>query len=126
MNEATAFLSAVRLAMAAIARRKLRAGLTVLGILVGVAAVVVTTALGAGARSRINAQIESLGSNTMVVFPQSNQVSGARAAQSSWARLSEGDVRAIVRGATSVTGAAPFLRSGAQISPGDSDPVATW
>jgi len=115
MNEATAFLSAVRLAMAAIARRKLRAGLTVLGILVGVAAVVVTTALGAGARSRINAQIESLGSNTMVVFPQSNQVSGARAAQSSWARLSEGDVRAIVRGATSVAGAAPFLRSGAQI-----------
>src|SRR5262249_33593963 len=77
---------------------------------------VVTTALGAGARARINAQIESLGSNTMVVFPQSNQASGVRAAQGSWwARLSEEDVRAIARGATSVAGAAPFLRGGTQV-----------
>jgi putative ABC transport system permease protein len=99
----------------AIARNKLRAGLTVLGILIGVAAVVVTTALGAGARSRIDGQIESLGSNTMMVFPQANQASGARAAQGWWARLTEGDVSAIARGTQSVAGAAPFLRTGSQV-----------
>jgi putative ABC transport system permease protein len=116
MNSVATFLSALRMSSIAIARNKLRAGLTVLGILVGVAAVVVTTALGAGARHRIDAQVESLGSNTMVVFPQSNQASGARAAQgASGARLTENDVKAIVRGATSVAGAAPFLRGITQV-----------
>jgi putative ABC transport system permease protein len=110
------FLSALRLAIVAIVRNKLRTGLTMLGILIGVAAVVVTTALGAGARARISDQIEKLGSNTMVVFPQWNQVSGAKGAQGmAWARLTESDVKAIVRGSTSVSGAAPFLRTNAQV-----------
>ena len=74
-------LSAVRLALTSIVRNKLRTGLTVLGILIGVAAVVVTTALGAGARARISEQIEGLGANTMMIFPQANQASGARGAQ---------------------------------------------
>jgi putative ABC transport system permease protein len=113
----TAFLSALRMSIVAIARNKLRAGLTVLGILIGVAAVVVTTALGTGARSRIDGQIESLGSNTMMVFPQANLSSGVRSAQGGawWARLTEGDVRAIAQGATSVAGAAPFIRGGTQV-----------
>jgi len=116
MNRLYAFVSALRMSMVAIARNKLRTGLTMLGILVGVAAVVVTTALGAGARHRIDTQMESLGSNTMVVIPQSNQLTGARGAQgSSGGRLTEADVRAIVRGATSVAGAAPFLRSATQV-----------
>ncbi|HEY3593746.1 MAG TPA: ABC transporter permease [Polyangiaceae bacterium] len=111
-----AFFSAVRMAMVAIFRNKLRTSLTVLGILVGVAAVVVTTAMGAGARYRIDAQMASLGSNTMIIFPQANQVSGARAAQgASGARLTEGDAKALARGATSVGGAAPFLRGAGQI-----------
>jgi len=110
------FLSALRLAIVAIVRNKLRTGLTMLGILIGVAAVVVTTALGAGARARISEQIEKLGSNTLVVFPQWNQVSGAKGAQGmAWARLTESDVKAIVRGSTSVSGAAPFLRTNAQV-----------
>jgi putative ABC transport system permease protein len=110
------FLSALRLAIVAIVRNKLRTGLTMLGILIGVAAVVVTTALGAGARAKINDQIERLGSNMLVVFPQWNQVSGAKGAQGmAWARLTEGDVKAIVRGSTSISGAAPFLRTSAQV-----------
>jgi putative ABC transport system permease protein len=110
------FVSALRLAIVAIVRNKLRTSLTMLGILIGVAAVVVTTALGAGARAKINDQIEKLGSNMLVVFPQWNQVSGAKGAQGmAWARLTEDDVKAIVRGSTSISGAAPFLRTSAQV-----------
>jgi len=102
--------------MSAILRNKLRTSLTMLGILIGVAAVVVTTALGAGARAQINNQIESLGSNVLVVFPQANQASGARGAQGSpWMRLTEDDTKALVRASTSIAGAAPFLRANAQI-----------
>jgi putative ABC transport system permease protein len=112
----TALLSALRLSLVAIARNKLRTSLTMLGILIGVAAVVVTTALGSGARAQINEQIESLGSNVMIVFPQANQASGARGAQGNpWLRLTEDDAKAIVRGSTSVSGAAPYLRTNAQV-----------
>ncbi|HKQ68798.1 MAG TPA: ABC transporter permease [Polyangiaceae bacterium] len=110
------FFSALRLALSAIVRSKLRTALTMLGILIGVAAVVVTTALGAGARARISDQIERLGSNTLLVFPQANQASGAKGAQGAQAaRLTEDDVRALLRGGTSIGGAAPFVRTSAQL-----------
>jgi putative ABC transport system permease protein len=112
----TALLSAFRLSLTSILRNKLRTSLTMLGILIGVAAVVVTTALGAGARAQINGQIESLGSNVLLVFPQPNQMSGARGGQGNpWLRLTEDDAKAIVRGSTSVAGAAPYLRANAQV-----------
>src|SRR5215470_2729913 len=112
----TALLSALRLSIVAIMRNKLRTSLTMLGILIGVAAVVVTTALGSGARARINGQIESLGSNVLLVSPQPNQISGARSSQvNPWLRLTEEDARALVRGSTSVASSAPFLRASAQI-----------
>jgi len=111
-----AFLSALRLAIVAILRNTLRTSLTMLGILIGVAAVVVTTALGSGARAQINRQIESLGSNVMIVFPQPNQASGARGAQGNpWLRLTEDDAKALLRGSTSIGGVAPYLRANAQI-----------
>jgi putative ABC transport system permease protein len=111
-----ALASAFRLALLAILRNKLRTSLTMLGILIGVAAVVVTTALGSGARAKINGQIESLGSNVLLVFPQPNQTSGARGGQGNpWLRLTEDDAKAIVRGSTSVAGAAPYLRANAQV-----------
>jgi len=102
----TALLSAFRLSLTSILRNKLRTSLTMLGILIGVAAVVVTTALGAGARAQINSQIESLGSNVLLVFPQPNQMSGARGGQGNpWLRLIEDDAKAIMRSSTSIAGA---------------------
>jgi len=111
----TTLFSAVRMALTAVVRNKLRAGLTVLGILIGVAAVVVTTALGAGAEGRITSQIDKLGSNTMLVFPQANQASGARAAQGSSGRLTDDDVKALATAGSSIGGAAPYLRTSAQV-----------
>src|SRR6185312_396621 len=87
-----------------------------LGILIGVAAVVVVTALGSGARAKINGQIESLGSNVLLVFPQPNQVSGARGGQGNpWLRLTEDDAKALVKGGVSISDAAPYLRANAQV-----------
>jgi putative ABC transport system permease protein len=111
----TTILSALRLALLAVFRNRMRAGLTILGILIGVAAVVITTALGAGARARIDDQIARLGANTMIVFPQANQASGARVAQGAGGRLTEEDVKALVRGATSVSGVAGTAQTGTQV-----------
>ncbi len=88
-----ALLDGIRLALRAIVRSPLRASLTVLGILIGVAAVVTVTALGAGAREKVSAQIQSIGSNFIIIFPQNAQASGARGAQGSGQRLTEEDGR---------------------------------
>jgi len=106
---------AVRLAMRAIRRNVLRSSLTVLGILIGVAAVVIVTALGTGARAAVTQQIQAFGSNFIIVFPQNANVSGARGRQGTGARLTEDDGRTLVREAVSVAAVAPALRARAQI-----------
>ncbi|HEY3593747.1 MAG TPA: ABC transporter permease [Polyangiaceae bacterium] len=115
----TGIWGSIVLALTAIARAKVRASLTVLGILIGVAAVVIVTALGTGVERRIRSQIESLGSNVIFVYPQSNQRSGARGARGSGGRLTEADGRAIARDATSVAAVVPFLQAQAQVVAGD-------
>src|SRR5260370_14851249 len=107
-----AFLCALRLPMVAIIRNKLRTSLTMLGILIGVAAVVVTTALGSGAPAQINGQIESLGSNVLLVSPQPNQISRAKSSQTDpWPRLTQDHAPAPKRASTSGGGSAPLLRA---------------
>ncbi len=108
-------IRAILMAFRAITRNLLRAGLTVLGILIGVAAVVIVTALGSGARDSVASQIQSIGSNVVIVFPERAQVSGARGGQGTGNRLTEDDGRAIVREAVSVAAVAPALRARAQV-----------
>ena len=107
-------MDSIRIALRAIRKNTLRAALTVLGILIGVASVVVITALGDGARTSVGSQIESLGSNFIIVFPQQSNASGARGAQGGGVRLTEDDGRAIKREAVSVAAVAPVLRAQAQ------------
>jgi putative ABC transport system permease protein len=114
-----ALLVGVRLAIRAIERNVLRAALTVLGILIAVAAVVAITGLGAGARQSMTDKVQSLGSNIFVVFPQSTAVSGARGAQGSGKRLTDDDGRAIAREAPSVKAVAPYLGLQGQVVAGD-------
>ena len=106
----SSFFTGVRLAVTAISRSTLRASLTILGILIGVAAVVTVTALGAGARDQVSTQIQNMGSNVILVAPQSAAASGAKGALGAGARLTEDDGRAAV---------APALRSRAQIVAGE-------
>lgn len=110
----TMWLMALRLALRALARNKLRATLTVLGILIGVAAVVAMTALGAGAKERIEGQLASLGVNMLVIFPGATTTGGARGAAGTASGLTEDDARAIVREVPSVSAAAPLLSAGTQ------------
>jgi putative ABC transport system permease protein len=113
------FALAVIIAFRAIARNRLRAVLTILGILIGVASVVTITALGAGARDSVGGQIQSIGSNFIIVFPQSSAVSGAKGAQGSGVRLSGADGQAIMHEALSVVAVSPALRAAAQAVYGD-------
>jgi putative ABC transport system permease protein len=106
--------AAIAIAMRAVVRNKLRATLTILGITIGIAAVVTMTALGEGARAKINGQITNLGSNALIVFPQSARASGARTTNTG-TKLSELDCEALERESTSIRRAVPFLRSSAQV-----------
>jgi putative ABC transport system permease protein len=106
-------VSAFQLAMRAVRRNKLRALLTILGILIGVAAVVLVSALGSGAREDINQKVSTMGSNVLTVFFQPNQASGARKTLGS--SLTEDDGRALVRESTSISRVAPVLRASTQV-----------
>ena len=105
--------TAIRLAMGAIARNKTRSALTGLGILIGVSAVVMVTALASGASELVVGQIDSFGSNMLFVNPQPTQTSGARS--KAIGRLTESDGRAIAREAVSVSKVAPFISTFGQV-----------
>jgi putative ABC transport system permease protein len=110
---------AIRLAIIAITRNVLRATLTVLGILIGVAAVVTVTALGSGARDSVSSQIQSIGSNFIIIWPERAVASGARGATGSGARLTEEDGLAIQREDSAIKAVSPALRTRAQLVYGD-------
>ena len=107
---------AVRLALRALQRSALRAGLTILGILIGVAAVVIVTALGTGARDVVARQIDSIGSNLIFIIPQDVAASGARGRAA--VKLSEEDAKAVVRESVSLKHVSPMLQVRAQLSAG--------
>jgi putative ABC transport system permease protein len=82
-----------RVALAALRANRLRSALTMLGVMIGVAAVVVLVALGAGARLEVERQVEGLGSNLLLVFPGEASVAAAPAVS----RLTLADADAVVR-----------------------------
>jgi putative ABC transport system permease protein len=108
---------AFRLALSAIARNTTRAALTVLGILIGITAVVVVTALAETTSAAVAGKIDSIASNALFVWPQPVQASGARARFVG--RLTENDARAIAREAVSVQEVAPYLQTTVQVVYGD-------
>jgi putative ABC transport system permease protein len=116
MSTFGAFASAVRIALAALTRSKGRSLLTGLGILIGIAAVVVVTALGTGARERVGSQIESLGSNLLFVFGQGSQRSGVRIRAGSNFGLSDDDALAIRREASAVAKVAVYAEIKPQVT----------
>jgi putative ABC transport system permease protein len=106
---------AMRGALSALAANKLRAMLTALGIFIGVAAVIATVGVGAGAREQVLAQIRSLGSNLLVVTPGSVNLGGVRLGAGARQNLTWDDARAIERDLPAVEVAGAFIRSQQQI-----------
>jgi putative ABC transport system permease protein len=103
------------LALAALASNKSRTALTMLGVIIGVAAVVTMMAVGAGAQARVGEQIRSLGSNLIVVLSGSITTSGVRLGSGSQLTVTEDDARAIEREIDGVQVAAPVVRGGVQV-----------
>ncbi len=117
MNTVSLVWNAIRLALGAIRRNKTRAGLTVLGILIGVAAVVTVTGLASGASGEVGGQLDSFSANAIWISPETTQQSGARTRQTG--RLTENDGKAIAREAVSVTQVAAYLQTAGQVVYGD-------
>jgi putative ABC transport system permease protein len=105
----------VRIAARALRVNKLRSALTMLGIIIGVAAVIAMVGIGAGAQARVAEQIQSLGSNLIIVLSGSVTSSGIRLGTGSQLTISEDDAAAIAREIPLVQAAAPAVRGTAQV-----------
>lgn len=108
-------LTSIRLALSALLRSKIRSALTSLGILIGIAAVVVVTALGTGARKIVSDQIESLGSNLLFVFYKPVTKSGARGRLGTGGGLSDRDAETIRREASAIDDVTVYSDVNAQV-----------
>ncbi len=107
-------MEALRSALQAITANALRSILTMLGIIIGVAAVIAMVAIGSGAKARVNDQIRSLGANLAIISAGNVQVGGVRLGVGASSTLTDEDARAIKREIEGVEAAAPFIRSQAQ------------
>jgi putative ABC transport system permease protein len=105
---------AFRSALSAIGANALRSLLTMLGIVIGVAAVIAMVAIGSGARNLVDKQIRSLGANLAIVTPGNVTQGGARLGAGAASTLTDEDAASIKREIDGVTAAAPFVRGNAQ------------
>ena len=108
-------LATIRVALNALRVNFLRSVLTMLGIIIGVAAVITMLAVGSGAEARIKEQIKSLGSNLMIVTAGARTANGVRIGTGVTPDLTEDDAAAIAREIAEVEAVAPTYRGGAQV-----------
>ena len=108
-------LTALRSALRALAANALRSVLTMLGIIIGVAAVIAMIAVGQGATQRVQEQMKGLGSNIMLVLPGGVSQAGVRLGAQTRQRLTEEDAQAIALEIPEVQVAAPTSRTTGQL-----------
>jgi putative ABC transport system permease protein len=104
-----------RLALRALLRNKMRSFLTMLGIIIGVSAVIAMVAIGEGAKAQVEKSFAAMGTSLLIVMPGSSSAGGARGGFGSQPTLTWDDLRAIQTEVSSVKSAAPVLRSSAQL-----------
>ena len=102
-------------ALQAINRNKMRSSLTMLGVFIGVAALIAMVAVGQGANEAVLKQIASLGTNLLVVVPGATTTGGVRGGLGSASTLTVGDAQAIRREAPSVRGVGYLIRQSGQV-----------
>jgi putative ABC transport system permease protein len=102
-------------ALDSLTANKLRSGLTILGIVIGVAAVIALVSIGRGAQAQITSQIQSIGVNLVFVRPGSIQQGGVAAGAGSAATLTQEDAEALY-GVPGVAGVAPEVNGAAQVT----------
>jgi len=114
-------LASVRIALRALRVNRLRSALTMLGIIIGVAAVIAMVAVGSGATARIAEQIRSIGSNVIIVLSGSVTSGGIRLGFGSVQTLTEDDAKAIALECPAVAATSPTVRGTRQVVFGNSN-----
>ena len=105
----------VAAALQALARNKMRSALTMLGVFIGVAALIAMVAVGQGANEAVRKQIESLGTNLLVVVPGATTMGGMRSGQGSASTLTVVDAAALRREAPAVGSVSYLIRQSGQV-----------
>src|ERR1035437_10094254 len=109
------FIQTLKIALRALRTNKMRSFLTMLGIIIGIAAVIAMMAVGSGASFVISQQIASIGSNIILIIPGSTTSGGLRTGSGGAQTLSSDDAKAIMTDCPSVAYAAGNVRSSGQI-----------
>ncbi|HEX7078998.1 MAG TPA: ABC transporter permease [Candidatus Eisenbacteria bacterium] len=104
-----------RVALSSILKNKMRAILTMLGVIIGVAAVIVMVAVGQGAQSQIRQQIQNLGTNLIVVTPGTSNKGGVNQGAQTFNRLTVADAEAMKKSSTLLTGVSPVILTRSQV-----------
>jgi putative ABC transport system permease protein len=113
------FLQTVKIALRALRTNKMRSFLTMLGIIIGIAAVIAMMAVGSGASYVISQQIASIGSNIVLIVPGSTTSGGLRTGSGGAQTLSSDDAKAIMTDCPSVAYAAGTVRTSGQVVNGN-------
>ena len=118
-------IASMKIALRALEVNRTRSALTMLGIIIGVAAVIAMVAVGSGATARIQEQIQSIGSNLIIVLPGSISSNGVRLGSGAVVTLTEDDAKAIAAECPSVSAVAPTVRGGVQVVYGNNNWATT-
>ena len=105
----------IKISLRSLRVNKMRSALTMLGIIIGVAAVITMLAVGRGASNKISEQISAVGSNLIIVLPGSTTTGGIRLGSGAIQNLNRADADAIKSECSAVSTTAPILNGGAQI-----------
>jgi putative ABC transport system permease protein len=114
-------LLTLRVAYRALRKNKMRAGLTVLGVVIGIAAVTAMVSLGQSASFLLQGALQGLGTNLLVVYPKSLQSGGVSQGRGTATTLTAADCKAIVAECPSVLAATPHVRFGGQVIYGNTN-----
>lgn len=119
------YTNLLKIAINALMRNKMRAFLTMLGIIIGVASVIAMLAIGQGSKKSIQDQVSSMGSNLVFVMPGSQMRGGVQLGNSSTQSLTLKDVEAIRANCNLITMVSPEVRSGGQVVYGNQNAPTT-
>jgi putative ABC transport system permease protein len=115
------FINLIRIAVKALLRNKLRAFLTMLGIIIGVASVISMVAIGQGSKESIQAQLSGMGSNMIVIRPNSNVTGGVRLDATTVQTLTIADVTALQKKSIYLSAVSPSATAKAQVIYGNNN-----
>ncbi len=113
------YLQILKVAYRALTRNKMRSSLTMLGIIIGVGAVIAMVAIGQGAKKMIDAQVSSLGDNLLTIFSGSHFGGGVRGGAGTITNLTDEDAKAILENCPAVSRVSPRVRTNAQVVAGN-------